>query len=101
VSRKVTYPPLVEVEWTDVTGIPAWLDVDDLAAFAKDGGFVCRNVGYLVHEDEDCIVLAGRLALEADPQQVGMYERLPKTIITGRREIRGQSSHPLQGGTEP
>lgn len=81
------YPPLLLVEWTDATNIPTWVELSEIAEWAKEGGFVCRNVGYLVHEDDDCIVLAARVALLAEPPQVGLFERLPKRIITARREL--------------
>lgn len=77
-------PPLVLVEWTDTTNIAAWTPLDEIAAWAPDGGFACRNVGYLIHEDDDCVVLAARVALDAEPPQVGLYERVPKGIITRR-----------------
>ncbi|MCU1679219.1 MAG: hypothetical protein JWM93_3977 [Frankiales bacterium] len=80
----ITYPPLVVVEWVDATNIATWQDLDEIPDWAAEGGFVCRNVGYLVHEDDDCVVLAARIALDAEPQQVGLFERLPKSIITAR-----------------
>lgn len=89
------FPPLVMVEWTDATNIPTWVDLDEIASWAVDGGFICRNVGYVVHEDDDCIVLAARVALDAEPAQVGLFERLPKRIITARWELtekRGKKS---------
>lgn len=78
------HPPLVVVEWVDATNIATWTDLDDVVEFARDGGYVCRNVGYLVHEDDDCVVLAARVALEAEPPQVGLFERIPKGIIRQR-----------------
>jgi len=80
---------LVLVEWVDATNIPTWENLAEIAEWAKDGGFVCRNVGYLVHEDDDCIVLAARVAFDAEPPQVGLFERLPKTIITDRWTLDG------------
>lgn len=81
---ELEYPSLVVVEWIDTTNIATWEKLDEIAEWAKDGGFVCRNVGYLVYEDNDCVVLAARIALEADPQQVGLFERVPKGVITSR-----------------
>ncbi len=75
------YPQLAWVEWIDTTNIPTWEDLDTIPEWAKDGGFVCRNVGYLIYEDEDCVVLAARVALGAEPQQVGLFERIPKGVI--------------------
>lgn len=78
------YPILVMVEWVDTTNIASWERFEEIAEWAVDGGFVCRNVGYLVHEDDDCVVLAARVALKAEPNQVGLFERIPKGVITKR-----------------
>jgi hypothetical protein len=84
-----TYPPLVVVEWVDTTNIATWEDLDTIAEWAKDGGFICRNVGYLIHEDDDCVVLAARIALDGEPHQVGLFERVPKGVIRGRWALDG------------
>lgn len=75
------YPPLVCVEWVDTTNIATWENLAEIPAWAEDGGYVCRNVGYLVHEDDECVVVAARIALSADPHQVGLFERIPKGVI--------------------
>lgn len=81
------YPSLVMVEWVDTTNIAIWTDLADIPGFATDGGFICRNVGYLVHEDDECVVLAARVALKThnpDDEQVGLFERIPKGVIKRR-----------------
>ena len=83
----IKYPELHLVEWVDTTNIQAWTNLEDIPEFAKDGGFVCRNVGYLVHEDDDCVVLAARVALKGEPHQVGLYERNPKGVIQNRWKL--------------
>lgn len=88
------YPPVVLAEWVDATNMALWTDVDDLADWAEDGGYLCRNVGYLVHEDDECIVLAGRIALRGEPQQVGIFERIPKGVLLTRQTLR--SERPLK-----
>jgi hypothetical protein len=80
--------PLVVIEWIDTTNIAAWTDLADIEEWATDGGFVCRNVGFLIHEDDDCVVLAARVALDAEPAQVGLFERIPKGVIRYRKGLR-------------
>lgn len=87
-SDEIEYPPLVCVEWVDTTNIAAWTPLSDVAEFARDGGFICRNVGYLVHSDDDCVVLAARIALSAEPHQVGLYERIPTGVILHRTTLQ-------------
>jgi hypothetical protein len=82
------YPDLVLVEWVDATNIATWEDLADIPAWAANGGFICRNVGYLVHEDDNCVVLAARIALDAEPQQAGLFERIPKGIILNRWTLK-------------
>lgn len=79
-----TYPPLHVVEWVDTTNIATWEDLADVHEWASEGGYVCRNVGYLVHEDDSCVVLAARIAIAAEPAQIGLFERVPKGVITRR-----------------
>lgn len=75
------------VEWIDTTNIAEWTVLSEVAEWAGDGGFICRNVGYLIHEDSDCVVLAARAAFRATPPQVGLYERVPKSAITNRWDL--------------
>lgn len=79
------YPPLVCVEWEDATNIPVWKDHAYVVAWATQNDFTVRNVGYLVHEDENCVVLAARYAPDPeDGDSMGLFERLPKGMIVRR-----------------
>lgn len=78
--------PLVVVEWEDTTNVGNWLNQDELAEFVTDGSWRCVNVGYLVHEDDDCVVLSARLADDSD-RHVGLTERIPKRAIVTRRIV--------------
>lgn len=77
-------PDLVVVEWVDTTNVAAWMPIDEIASWAADGGWICRNVGYLVYEDDQCVVLAARIAADAEPPQAGLSERIPTASIRGR-----------------
>jgi len=79
---------LLQVSWTDTTNVAGgWHDEDELAGFATDGAWECSNTGWLVHEDDKCLVLAGRMT--DDGKNVGLIERIPKTAITSRTEVAG------------
>lgn len=88
------WPPLVMVEWTDTTNIAAWCDLDEVKEFAENGAWVCRNVGFLVNEDDECVVLAARAAPSATPPQVGLFERIPKRAITRRWPLSKVQAEP-------
>lgn len=78
------YPNIWMIEWEDTTNIQEWTNLADIAEFAQDCGYICRNVGYLIHEDNNCVVIAARISMAAKPTQVGLYERIPKSIIRQR-----------------
>jgi hypothetical protein len=78
---------LVSVHWVDVHNIAGgWNDTDELKAFAADEAYNVNSVGFLVHEDDKCIVLCARYSAETDKFEAhyGMLERIPKKIIDKR-----------------
>lgn len=72
--------PLVEVVWEDTTNIAEWQTRDEMVEWAQARGWIARNVGYLVFEDDDCVVVAARIC-EDDEGHVGLAERIPKQAI--------------------
>lgn len=46
---------------------------------------MCSSTGWLVHEDDECYVLAGRMT--CDGEVVGLVERIPKSIVTRVRTL--------------
>lgn len=75
---------LVRVTWVDAhNNQGAWMTRDELAEFAADEAYRVTQVGYKVHEDELCIVLAARLSTPSPDygQSFGMCERIPKKLI--------------------
>ncbi|MFE9234786.1 hypothetical protein [Cellulosimicrobium funkei] len=85
------FPRLELIEWEDATNIPTWQDVDDVVEWATGRDFTVRNVGYVIHEDEHCVVLAARYSpgdgSPGDGVSVGLFERLPKGMIVRRRVL--------------
>lgn len=73
---------LVRVVWHDAhNNQGAWIyGEDELKEFAEDNRFQVDQVGWLVHEDKDCIVLAARVAEDA----YGQVERIPVRMIDTR-----------------
>lgn len=89
---------LIQVWWTDATNVAGgWHDSDDLGEFAVNGAWEASNTGWLVHEDDLCVVLAGRMT--EDGRNVGLIERIPKNAIT-RTVVHAQNSEsPESGGS--
>ncbi|WP_067891245.1 hypothetical protein [Nocardia vaccinii] len=86
---------LVRVTWVDAhNNQGAWMTADELAGFARDEAYRVTQVGYKVHEDDLCIVLAARLSTPSSEygQSFGMCERIPKKLIDS--EVLIQSAEP-------
>jgi hypothetical protein len=80
---------LLQLWWTDATNVAGgWHDAEDLARFATNGAWEASNTGWLVHEDDLCYVLAGRMT--DDGANVGLIERIPKAAVTRKAVLRGQ-----------
>jgi hypothetical protein len=84
---------LIQVWWTDATNVAGgWHDDGDLAHFATNGAWEASNTGWLVHEDDLCYVLAGRMT--EDGRNVGLVERIPKAAVTRKVILSGPVSQP-------
>lgn len=79
-SDDETKPPLVLVEWEDATNVAEWEDYDEAVKFERlDREFHCTNVGYLIRDDEDCVIVAARATF--DFVAVGLFERIPRGMV--------------------
>lgn len=53
--------PLVEVRWEDATNSGEWTTLEKAQRFDHhEFDYRCRSVGYLVRDDDECVVLASR-----------------------------------------
>ncbi|HMH59020.1 MAG TPA: hypothetical protein VK537_07545 [Galbitalea sp.] len=92
---------LVRVTWVDAhNNQGAWMSGDELVAFAADEAYRVTQVGYKVHEDELCIVLAARLSTPSPDygQSFGMCERIPRKLIDSMTvlEAVGSPADPME-----
>lgn len=69
------------ITWIDTTNIAGWQTQEELEEFAKDGGWVCRNTGWVSYEDSECVVLSAR---RSGSGHWGLSERIPKSSIKSR-----------------
>lgn len=76
---------LVRVEWEDSSSSSrVWNTKEYLST---GGNQRCVSVGFLVHEDKDCVVIAGHMGLNDRPDFAGDM-RIPKSAIRSRRKMR-------------
>lgn len=71
---------LYVVRWEDTTNIATWLTPQEVTEFAQGHRWICENVGFLVYEDDDCVVVAGRRAND-EGSHSGLVERVPRRSI--------------------
>lgn len=87
---------LMRLWWVDATNVAGgWHGEDLLEDFATNGAWECSNTGWLVHEDDLCYVLAGRMT--DDGQNVGLIERIPKSCVTHAEFLGHQAAIDLKG----
>lgn len=72
--------PLVVVHWEDASNVAVWGDLEEAQAFENiDFDYHCTNVGYLIRDDDKCVIVAARVA--GDFTQVGLVERIPRGMV--------------------
>ena len=77
---------LLQLSWVDATNVAGgWFGADELAEWAANGAWEASNTGWLVHEDDHCYVLAGRMT--DNGENVGLIERIPKAAVTGKQVL--------------
>lgn len=87
---KLAIHKLIQITWVDAhNNQGSWAHEDELIAFAKDEAYQVTQVGYLVYEDDLCIVIASRLSKPSKDygQSFGMLERIPKKLIDSQVEL--------------
>jgi hypothetical protein len=81
-------PKLYNVEWQDAHSDSAWLSEKDLKEFINRERCICQNIGWLLNETEDEIVIASRRMKWAEDGDTkwGMIQKIPKAWIK-KKEI--------------
>lgn len=75
---------IAKVKWVDVHNVAGgWHDEEELEDFAVNEAYKVMSVGFLVKEDDKCLVLCSRYSPETSEYgaHYGMIERIPKKII--------------------
>ena len=88
---KVGY--LVVVHWEDTTNVADWQSRQEVIEFASDGAWICENVGWVIVDNDDCIVLSGRRAGKIN--QYGLTERIPKRNVLGVYRLTADGPTPI------
>lgn len=78
----MTEYPLAVVFWEDASNIGGWTEIEEATAFTPESfafDFRCSNVGYLIRDDDECVIVAARA--DGQFQQVGLVERIPRGMV--------------------
>lgn len=81
---------LVVVRWEDTTNIAGWLTPGEITEFATDQGWICENVGWLVEDNAECVVVSARRAFDAQNHR-GLTERIPRRSVISITDIGPRS----------
>ena len=75
------------VEWQDAHSSPGWHDPKELKRYIEKERCICVNVGWILSETKDEIVMASRkFKIQMDGEMhYGLLEKIPKTWI--RRKV--------------
>jgi hypothetical protein len=76
---------IIRVEWEDSSSTSrVWNQGEYLA---KQTNQRCVSIGFLVHEDESCVVIAGHMGIDECPDFAGDM-RIPKSAIIKRKRVK-------------
>jgi hypothetical protein len=71
---------LVLIEWVDACSVnlgEAWSEIEELQDYVKDGKCLCKNVGWVIYEDKEQIVVVAALQKNSDCEK---FERAAQTF---------------------
>lgn len=80
---------LVEVEWLDSIGEGRWTNVEEAIRIATKSYMLHRTAGYLVHENDDMILIAG--SRNETGETVADTMQIPKVAVINVRNLTGLS----------
>jgi hypothetical protein len=76
--------PLVMIEWYDAESEVTWEDPKAVAEWSKKD-FIATEVGFLIHEDKNHIVLTSQIGSDGT---IGNRTRIPKPWLKSRKKIK-------------
>lgn len=79
-APKMKYP-LVRVYWHDAFNRGWWHTEEELDEMLEDESFMVQNVGWLVRDTKNFIIVAARISDRSDDPQYGLCEKLPRKMI--------------------
>ena len=75
---------LVLIEWCDAEADCSWSDMKDVIDWSKKV-FTCREVGWVIEDNKDMIVLTSQLG---DENLIGNRTKIPKPWIKSKQVLK-------------
>lgn len=75
---------MVIIEWIDAEAECTWGDMRDVMEWSKKT-FSCREVGWVIEDTKDMIVLTSQLG---DENLIGNRSKIPKPWIVSKRTLK-------------
>lgn len=86
---------LIYIEWFDACSFNSWQSYEEAMEYAKDDDYpYVSQVGWILHEDDKSITLAGRHGMNIfngqhpSEENYGLLQKIPKTWIRKRKIIK-------------
>ena len=83
--KKMNKNKLYLVEWEDAHIEDSWIPEADVDRFIKKDLFLCQDVGWILHEDDKCLVMASS---KNNALQWGALKKIPKGWIRKKRLLK-------------
>ena len=80
---------LIYLKWKDACSNSGWFTKEEALKWAKDSIWVVEQVGWLLEENKEYIILIGRQDGDRDEKtrSLGMLQKIPKTWIVKRIDL--------------
>ena len=83
---------LIYLKWLDAYSDGGWKTPQQVCEFINHEDCICENVGWLVYEDENTIVISARRLCWSDPKEetyeFGLFQKIPKPWIKHRKYLK-------------
>lgn len=81
------------LEWADsVNALDGWRTLDECVEWDRDVVFTVQQVGWILKEDKNSILIAGRRNLQGNlddiSEEYGLIQKIPKAWILKRKELK-------------
>lgn len=82
-------PKLIQIFWSDATANARWMTLDEAIEWGKTSTWDVEEVGWVLDETDEYILLASRRMLQEDSSYTyGAFQKIPRTWIRSRKVLR-------------